>query len=426
MEMNTGDVQEVSRNRLLLCAPSNAAVDVLLERIMQGLIGSNGLKRTVKIIRMGDPPEGCPSYIRELSLEYQTEKIVRSSSLHVNHQAINERIQRIYASLKDYAVTISTTSTIERTVTNSITTTRVEPKISKQATTALEMTSKKQKELRLELISLKKDHWTILAALDRYRADVRRDLIYGAEIVATTLSSSGKQIFLDHIMRDNLRFETTLIDEAAQATEVATLIPLRYGCIRLVLVGDPRQLPATVLSQEAERRGLGVSLFERLEKAGHPLVMLTVQYRMHPEIRLFPSNCFYQGKLLDHPSVRLIGNSDSQNDSEVQNALKSSILPPIKFYSIKSNEIKTGKSFRNPDEENYIVLLLKQLSSSVPNIHVLSVGVISPYKGQVSAIKNRLQREISESHSGITEFNKFLASIEVNSVGTCILATCCL
>ena len=39
---------------------------------------------------------------------------------------------------------------------------------------------------------------------------------------------------------------------------------------------------ATVISPEAEKSGLGVSLFERLERAGHPVVMLTVQYRMRP------------------------------------------------------------------------------------------------------------------------------------------------
>ena len=41
-------------------------------------------------------------------------------------------------------------------------------------------------------------------------------------------------------------------------------------------------IPATVISPEAEKSGLGVSLFERLERAGHPVVMLTVQYRMRP------------------------------------------------------------------------------------------------------------------------------------------------
>lgn len=56
--------------------------------------------------------------------------------------------------------------------------------------------------------------------------------------------------------------------QAAQALEPSVLIPLqllsREG--RLVLVGDPRQLPATVLSRAAERAGLGRSLFERLQQ----------------------------------------------------------------------------------------------------------------------------------------------------------------
>ena len=58
-------------------------------------------------------------------------------------------------------------------------------------------------------------------------------------------------------------------DQAGQALEPSVLIPLqllgRGG--RLVLVGDPQQLPATVLSRAAERAGLGLSLFERLQQA---------------------------------------------------------------------------------------------------------------------------------------------------------------
>lgn len=64
-----------------------------------------------------------------------------------------------------------------------------------------------------------------------------------------------------------------------------------------MLVGDPQQLPATVLSKRSKALAFERSLFERLMLAGWPLKMLSVQYRMHPQIRAFPSAHFYQGNL---------------------------------------------------------------------------------------------------------------------------------
>ena len=68
---------------------------------------------------------------------------------------------------------------------------------------------------------------------------------------------------------------------------------------RAVLVGDPQQLPATVRSQKGKELDLERSLFERLQRAGCPVRMLSVQYRMHPAIRQFPSDYFYGGRLED-------------------------------------------------------------------------------------------------------------------------------
>ncbi|XP_016171000.1 probable helicase MAGATAMA 3 isoform X2 [Arachis ipaensis] len=51
-----------------------------------------------------------------------------------------------------------------------------------------------------------------------------------------------------------------------------------------VEVGDPAQLPATVISDVAKNHGYGTSLFERLMQAGYPVKMLKTQYRMHPEL----------------------------------------------------------------------------------------------------------------------------------------------
>ena len=44
--------------------------------------------------------------------------------------------------------------------------------------------------------------------------------------------------------------------------------------------GDPQQLPATVLSLEAKRLGLGRSLFERLQRSAHPVTMLQTQVKL--------------------------------------------------------------------------------------------------------------------------------------------------
>lgn len=64
-------------------------------------------------------------------------------------------------------------------------------------------------------------------------------------------------------------------------------------------MGDPQQLPATVKSAKGKELELERSLFERLQRAGCPVKMLSVQYRMHPAIRQFPSDYFYGGRLED-------------------------------------------------------------------------------------------------------------------------------
>ena len=75
-----------------------------------------------------------------------------------------------------------------------------------------------------------------------------------------------------------------LIDEATQSVEPASLVPLLYGCEQLVLVGDQKQLPPTVTSRDAEKGGLALSLFDRLQTAGVAPLLLRRQYRMHPAL----------------------------------------------------------------------------------------------------------------------------------------------
>ena len=76
-------------------------------------------------------------------------------------------------------------------------------------------------------------------------------------------------------------------------------------------MGDPEQLPATVLSKKAQDIGCNQSLFERVYQCFkfeniNPIKMLSIQYRMHPEICSFPSKQFYRGKLTTDPWEPLI------------------------------------------------------------------------------------------------------------------------
>ena len=131
------------------------------------------------------------------------------------------------------------------------------------------------------------------------RAALEASFVDDAEIVFSTLTSSSRRVFRDA----SSGFETVLIDEAAQANEIAALIPFLHGAKRCVLVGDPRQLPSTVLSEAAKLAQFQRSLFERFASRGAEPLLLAVQYRMHPAIRFWPSRAFYDDRLVDSESV---------------------------------------------------------------------------------------------------------------------------
>ncbi len=122
-------------------------------------------------------------------------------------------------------------------------------------------------------------------------------IIDGAQLLFTTLNSSG------HPSMEATEFCVTLIDEAAQCVEPSVLIALRRGCKQCIMVGDQKQLSATTFSNSVKAVGYDKSLFERLVESGHPYIMLDTQYRMAPSISDFPSAEFYGGKLRDGANV---------------------------------------------------------------------------------------------------------------------------
>jgi hypothetical protein len=126
---------------------------------------------------------------------------------------------------------------------------------------------------------------------DAYDRTMKR-ILSNADVVCCTCSSAASEIL------DGLHFMTCIVDEASQATEPSVLNAVTRCSRHVVLIGDHLQLPPTVICREAELGGLAVSMFERLALCKVPVIMLNIQYRMHPMIAAWPSCQFYHGNLL--------------------------------------------------------------------------------------------------------------------------------
>ena len=203
-----------------------------------------------------------------------------------------------------------------------------------------------------------------------------------AEVICATCAGAGSDIL------ERFSFQACLIDEATQATEPATVVPLTKGCSQVVLIGDQKQLPPTIISREADAAGLGHSLFERMLARGIRAYMLKVQYRMHPAIAAFPSKAFYKGELLSGtpPSAR---RAPMGFDWPVP-------AVPLAFVDVPDGyERSDGSSQTNPVEAQKIVNVVKKLVGG-HDVLPADIGIVTPYAAQVRAIKRLLngnQRE---------------------------------
>ncbi|KAG0463290.1 hypothetical protein HPP92_019359 [Vanilla planifolia] len=231
------------------------------------------------------------------------------------------------------------------------------------------------------------------ASIDRDK--IRASILDESAIVFSTLSFSGSALF----NRMNRMFDVVIIDEAAQAVEPATLVPLAHGCKQVFLIGDPVQLPATVVSPLAEKFGYGTSLFKRFQEAGFPVQMLKTQYRMHPEISIFPSKEFYSGSLEDGESL----NKQTERSWHVYRC-----FGPFSFFDIDGVESQpsgTG-SWVNEDEIKFILLMYHKLVSQFSSLRSSSqLAIISPYRYQVKLLRERFQATFGERSDEVVDIN---------------------
>lgn len=304
--------------QLLIVAPSNTAVDVLTERLDAA---------GISVVRIGNPVK-VSDHLQELTMDARVE----------NHSS-------------------------RKTIKN----------LEKQARAYIDMAQKYKRNFgkseREQRKALFDEAHKIRKDIDLMLDYVVRDVLNKAQVITATLVGTN------HYSIRERRYQTIIIDEAAQALEPACWIPI-LKADRIVLAGDHCQLPPTVKSNRQTYGGLYHTLFEKLvaQQPAH-VSLLDVQYRMNAQIMKYPSLVFYADRLKAAPAV---AHWTLQGDDS-----------PIEFIDTAGagfEETVVDFTVSNKEEahflRNHLASFVHNLGMPVTDPAFPSIGIITPYRAQ--------------------------------------------
>lgn len=232
-------------------------------------------------------------------------------------------------------------------------------------------------------------------ALKELRREVRQreskalsELFMNTHIVLCTLNMAGsKQLNGQH-------FDVAIIDEASQALEAECWLPIILAD-RVIFAADHQQLPPTVISEEAAKKGLSETLFGKLiAKRGDTISsMLRIQYRMNKNIMQWASDAMYNGLLLAHESVADQRLSDIVTDAVIDD--------PIMFIDTSGydmlegvTETGCGADVESRFNEGEADLALKHARDLVGSgLSISDCAIITPYNGQVDLLRSLVEED---------------------------------
>ncbi|GKV09300.1 hypothetical protein SLEP1_g20822 [Rubroshorea leprosula] len=357
--------------RMLVCAPSNAATDELLARVLdRGFIDGE-----MKVYRPDVARVGVDSQTRAaqaVSVEHRTEQLLLKSceeilghmhALRAREAMLSQQIAALQRELNATAAAVHSQGSVGVDPHVLIAQDTNRDTLLQNLAAVVESRDKVLVEMSRLLILEAKFRPGSNFNLEEARANLEASFANEAEIVFTTVSSSGQKLF----SRLTHGFDMVVIDEAAQASEAAVLPPLSLGCWDLALYSR--------------------SLFERFQQAGCPTVLLSVQYRMHSQIRDFPSRYFYQGRLTDSESVVNLPDEVYYKDP---------MLRPYLVYDIthgRESQRDGSVSYQNLHEAVFCLRLYEQLQKTLKSLGVgkITVGIITPYKLQLKCLQREFE-----------------------------------
>ncbi|KAF2116709.1 SEN1 N terminal-domain-containing protein [Lophiotrema nucula] len=377
---------DTAAKKLLVCAPSNAAVDELVMRFKGGVKTMNGEERKLNIVRLGRS-DAINANVQDVTLEELVNKKLgvnptggpdseATKKLFQEHKEISEQVRQVRALIDGK---------------------EVQDKDASKLQDDFNQLRRRKAMLGTQIDKAKDDEKHAVRNADINRRRAQEQVLNDAHVICATLSGSGHDMFQNL----SIEFETVIIDEAAQCVEMSALIPLKYGCAKCILVGDPKQLPPTVLSKEAAKYQYEQSLFVRMQN-NHPkdVHLLDTQYRMHPAISKFPSQAFYDGRLLDGTNM----------DGLRQRSWHSStLLAPYRFFDVQGQHQSAGTSLINIAEIRVAMQLYDRLTTDFRdpdnNGWKGKLGVITPYKSQLRELKSRFSAKYGNNIVDEIDFN---------------------
>jgi ATP-dependent RNA/DNA helicase IGHMBP2 len=321
-----------SEQQVLVCSPSNTAVDLLTEKLTE---------QGIDVLRLGNP--------------------VRISETLLS-KTLDARIMAhpSYKDLKQFR--------------------KMAEEFRSMAQKYKRKFGREEREQRNLLFAESKKILHEAAALEDYIVQEQFDK---SPVIACTLVGAASR------QMRHKQFTTVFIDEAAQALEPACWIPITRAD-RVIFAGDHFQLPPTIKSKIADTKGLGTTLFEKCMAFNEVGVLLDTQYRMHQDIMQFSSTSFYGNQLKAAAAVAQRRLSENE-----QSPLLHTAFDFIDTAGCGFNEVLNPESLSTSNPEEAVVLL-KHLSMLLEALNFeekkekISVGIISPYKEQIECLNQLL------------------------------------
>lgn len=371
--------------KLLVCAPSNAAVDELVMRLKDGVTTKNGKPYPLNVVRIGRS-DAINAQVMDVTMDELVAKKIGGNEA---DQKKREANQVIFKEHQEVSAKLTEARDKEQSG-------NVQGKESSELRDTIAALAKRKRELGVKIDNVKDAERNAGREADLNRKRAQQSVLDQAHVICATLSGSGHDVFQSL----NIEFETVIIDEAAQCVEMSSLIPMKYGCVKCIMVGDPKQLPPTVFSKEAAKFQYEQSLFVRMQSNFPDVVyLLDTQYRMHPDISIFPSRSFYDGLLKD---------GNGMAGMRVRPWHASALLAPYRFFDVKGQHQSApkGHSLVNYAEVDIAMALFERLTTDFRSYDYAGrVGVITPYKSQLKALKDKFSARFGSTIFDTIEFN---------------------